>query len=176
MTAGAAGQEIPDGRMVVMGRVAGAHAVRGWVKIQTFTQRPDGLLPYATWWLGHAGEWRQVTIEDASVHGRSVIAKIAGCDDREAAAALRGHEVGIPREHLPAKDADEYYWADLHGLQVRNTDGVVLGVVTGLLETGANQVLVVRAERERLIPFVESVVRSVDLAQGSMVVDWGVDF
>lgn len=159
-----------------MGRIGGAHAVRGWVKVQTFTQRPDGLLQYPTWWLEDGGGWRPVQIEDASVHGRSLIAKLAGCSDREAAAALRGRQIAIPRADLPQGEADEYYWADLQGLQVRNLDGATLGVVTGLLETGANQVLVVQAERERLIPFVEAVVKSVDLAQGSMVVDWGVDF
>lgn len=159
-----------------MGRIGGAHAVRGWVKVQTFTQRPDGLLQYPIWWLEDGGGWRPVEIEDASVHGRSLIAKLPGCADREAAAALRGRQIAIPRAELPQGEADEYYWADLQGLQVRNLDGATLGVVTGLLETGANQVLVVQAERERLIPFVEAVVKSVDLAQGSMVVDWGVDF
>ncbi len=159
-----------------MGRIAGAHAVRGWVRIQTFTQNPDGLLAYPAWWLGRDGGWRQVTVEDASVHGRSLVAKFAGCDDREAAAALKGLEVAVPRASLPASEADEYYWADLQGLRVRNVEGATLGVVIGLLETGANQVLVVEAERKRLIPFVEAVVKSVDLAQGSMVVDWGVDF
>jgi len=162
--------------MVVMGRVAGAHAVRGWVKVQTFTQQPDGLLPYRTWWLGRDGDWQPFQVEEASVHGRSIIAKLAGCEDREGAVALRGAEVALPREQLPVSEAGEYYWSDLQGVQVRNMDGVTLGVVTGLLETGANQVLVVQAERERLIPFVEAVVKSVDLAQGSMVVDWEVDF
>lgn len=159
-----------------MGRVAGPHAVRGWVKVQTFTQRPDGLLPYRTWWLGRGRDWRAFQVEEASVHGRSIIAKLAGCEDREGAAALKGAEVALPREQLPASEAGEFYWSDLQGVQVRNIDGVTLGVVTGLLETGANQVLVVQAERERLIPFVEAVVKSVDLAQGSMVVDWEVDF
>ncbi len=159
-----------------MGKVAGAHAVRGWVKVQTFTQHPDGLLAYPIWWLRRDGVWQPVDVEDASVHGQNVIAKLVSCDDREAASALRGMEIAIPREELPQGGAEEYYWADLHGVQVRNLEGAGLGVVTGLLETGANQVLVVRAERERLIPFVEAVVKSVDLAQGSMVVDWGVDF
>jgi len=162
--------------MLVMGRIAGAHAVRGWVKIKTFTQEPDGLLSYPGWWVGHDGEWREVRVEEASVHGGGLIAKIAGCEDREAAVALKGQEVAIPRQWLPAGDANEYYWADLQGLQVRNVEGAELGVVSELMETGANQVLVVVAERERLIPFVEAVVKSVDLAQGSMVVDWGVDF
>jgi 16S rRNA processing protein RimM len=162
--------------MVVMGRMAGAHGVRGWVKVQVFTQQSDGLLPFRTWWLGRDGDWRPFQVEEAAVHGRSIIAKLAGCEDREGAAALRGAEVALPREQLPASEAGEYYWSDLQGVQVRNLDGSTLGVVTGLLETGANQVLVVQAERERLIPFVEAVVKSVDLAQGSIVVDWGVDF
>ncbi|MCW5620386.1 MAG: ribosome maturation factor RimM [Burkholderiales bacterium] len=145
--------------------------------MQTFLQQPGGLLAYPTWWLGRDGQWRAVEVEDgATMRGRGLIAKLAGCDDREAATALRGTEVALPREMLPAGGEGEYYWADLQGLQVRNLDGVPLGVVTGLLEAGANQVLVVRAERERLIPFVEAVVKSVDLTHGAMVVDWGVDF
>jgi 16S rRNA processing protein RimM len=162
--------------MIVMGRVAAPFAVSGWVKVQVFTERADGLLRYRDWWLRRGGRWRQVTVEEAAVHGRALVAKLRGCDDREAAAALRGSEVAVPRAVLPRNEDGEYYWADLEGLRVRNLQNHDLGRIAGLIDTGANQVLVVRGERERLIPFVRAVVESVDLARGEVAVDWGADW
>jgi 16S rRNA processing protein RimM len=162
--------------MVIMARVAGPFAVKGWIKLQVFTQRVDSLLDYPVWWLGSDARWEPAEVETGSVHGSSLVAKLKGVDGREDAEALRGREVAVPRAALPRSEAGEYYWADLEGLQVRNLEGQALGWVAGLLETGANQVLVVRGERERLIPFVDAVVKSVDLARGELVVDWGADF
>jgi 16S rRNA processing protein RimM len=162
--------------MIVMGRVAAPFAVSGWVRIQVFTERPDGLLAYRDWWLRRDGQWRQAMVEEAAVHGRVVVAKLKGCDDREAAAALRGCEVAVPRAALPRNAEGEYYWADLEGLRVCNLQHQELGYIAGLIDTGANRVLVVRGERERLIPFVGAVVQSVDLARGEVAVDWGADW
>jgi 16S rRNA processing protein RimM len=162
--------------MVVMGRIVGPFGLKGWVKIQAFTETPGGLLDHPTWWLGHNGNWVQRQVEERAEHGRSVIAKFAGCDDREMAAALKSREVAVPRSALPATGQGEYYWSDLVGLRVANIQNEELGRVGRLLETGANQVLVVEGERERLIPFVSAVIVSVDLARGELVVDWGADF
>ncbi|HEU5284346.1 MAG TPA: ribosome maturation factor RimM [Burkholderiales bacterium] len=166
----------PRDAMILMGRVAGPFAVNGWVKIQVFTERVDGLLGYRDWWLQRDGRWQQVAVEEAAVHGRVLVAKLTGCEDREAAAALRGSEVAVPRAALPRNEDGEYYWADLEGLRVHNLQNQDLGRITGLIDTGANQVLVVRGERERLIPFVSAVVESVDLARGEVAVDWGADW
>jgi 16S rRNA processing protein RimM len=162
--------------MVVMGRIAGAFGIKGWVKVQTFTQSVDSLIEYPTWWLARAEGWRENKIEEAAVHGRMVIAKLSGIEDRDAAAQLRGCEVAVPRSELPANRPGEYYWSELIGLRVTNLQGVLLGRVGKLLETPAQQVLLVEGERERLIPFIESVVVSVDVAGGSLVVDWDADF
>src|SRR4051794_11771557 len=167
--------------MVVMGRIAGAFGVKGWIKIQTFTESLDSLIGYPTWWLRGAevkgsGGWQENKVEEAAVHGRLVIAKLSGIDDRNAAELLRGREVAVPRSELPANQPGEYYWAELIGLSVTNLQGVPLGRIGKLLETAAQQVLLVEGERERLIPFIESVVVSVDLAGGSLVVDWDADF
>jgi len=162
--------------MVVMGRIAGAFGIKGWVKVQPFTQSIDGLLAYPAWWLSEDAGWRENKVEEAAVHGRSVIAKLSGVDDRDAAAQLRGAEVAVPHSALPANAAGEYYWAELIGLRVTNIQGVPLGEIAKLLETAAQQVLLVEGERERLIPFIESVVLSVDVAGGSLVVDWDADF
>ena len=162
--------------MMVMGRIAGAFGVKGWVKVQTFTQSVDTLIGFPTWWLKQAAGWQERKVQEAAVHGRTVIAKLSGVDDRDAAAQLRGYEVAVPRDQLPASRAGEYYWADLIGIGVSNIQGVPLGQVAKLLETGAQQVLLVEGERERLIPFIESVVVSVDVAGRSLVVDWDADF
>src|SRR6478672_2771163 len=167
--------------MVVMGRIAGAFGIKGWVKIQTFTQSPDSLIGYPTWWLSgaeangvsgtgineaggwHQNEargWQQNKVEEAAVHGRLLIAKLSGIDDRNAAEQLKGREVAVPRSELPANQPGEYYWAELIGLSVTNLQGVPLGRIGKLLETAAQQVLLVEGERERLIPFIESVVVS----------------
>ena len=162
--------------MVVMGRVAAPFGVKGWIKVQAFTQTPDGLLAFVDWWVGGDGTWRRRHVEQAALHGRAVVAKLRDCEDREAAARLRGLDVGVPRTALPENAEGEYYWADLQGLRVRNVQGEDLGRVGRLLETGANDVLVVEGDRERLIPFVTGVVVAVDVAAGEIVVDWGADF
>jgi 16S rRNA processing protein RimM len=162
--------------MVVMARVAGPFGVKGWVKLQVFTERVDGLLDYPVWWIGQDGGWEPVEVEQGAAHGAALVARLKGIDDREQAAVLRGREVAVPRAELPRNEEGEYYWTDLEGLRVGNLQGEALGMVTGLLETGASQVLVVQSERERLIPFVSAVVKSVDLARGELVVDWGADF
>jgi 16S rRNA processing protein RimM len=144
--------------------------------LQPFTQLPASLLDYPVWWLGREGGWTSRALEEGAVHGKSVVAKLAGCDEREAAAAMQGLDVAVPRSQLPQSQPGEYYWADLLGLAVRNLQNQPLGRVERLLETGANQVLVVRGDRERLIPCVAAFMVTVDLAQGEIVVDWGLDF
>src|SRR5689334_14333771 len=141
--------------MVVMGRIAGAFGIKGWVKVQTFTQSIGSLTEYPIWWLSSASGWRESKVEEAAVHGRALVAKLSGIDDRDAAAHLKGCEVAVPRERLPANEAGEYYWSDLIGLTVANLQGVQFGRVAKLLETAAQQVLLVEGERERLIPFIE---------------------
>ncbi len=110
------------------------------------------------------------------MQGPSVAAKLAGCEDREAAARYRGCEVAVPREDFPKAAPNEYYWTDLVGLEVVNTEGENLGKVFLVFDTGANDVLVVAGNRERLIPFTEQVVRQVDVSGGVIRVDWSADY
>jgi len=159
-----------------MGRVAAPFGVRGQVRIQPFSATPGSLIAYASWWFGHGGDWREYKIEQAHVQGRALVAKLEHCDDREAAMLLRGSQVAIPREAFPHANPGEFYWADLIGLGVVNAEAHDFGQVTRILETGANEVLVVRGERERLIPFIANVVRRVDLAAGVITVDWSADY
>ena len=159
-----------------MGRITVPFGVKGWVKIHPFTETPGSLLDYAKWWIGNDTDWREVEVEKAEVHGPSVAAKLAGCEDRDAAALYRGQQIAIPRDAFPAAAENEFYWADLIGLRVVNEQGEDFGKVTEVFKTGANDVLVVESDRERLIPFLESVIRQVDLQGGVIRVDWGLDY
>ncbi len=163
---------------IVVGRISGLYGVRGWVKVFSHTQPRENILTYASWYLKKQGTWAASDLETGRVHGKGVVAKLKGCDDRDAAAALMGCDIAIRRDQLPQAAPGEYYWADLEGLRVINLDGVALGVVDHLLETGANDVLVVReGGTERLIPFVQGLfVKSIDLETGEMIVDWDPEF
>ena len=159
-----------------MGRISAPFGVKGWVRIRPNTAAPRNLLSYPTWWVGNDDSWREATVAEAKVQDRAVVARLEGCGDRDAAAALRGLSVAVPRAALPAARDGEYYWADLIGLKVVNAAGQELGRVTGVLPTGANDVLVVAGERERLIPFIADVIREVDPAGGVVRVEWGADY
>jgi len=170
-------------RLITLGRVTAPWGVKGWIKVTPFADTPGDLCGLTPWWLGRGETWRAYDVAEARPHGVSVIARLVGCDDRDAAAALKGSEIAVPRSALPAPGADEYYWADLIGLKVVNLQDEVLGEVTGLMGTGANDVLRVadrredaQSERERLVPYVAHVIREVDLARGEIRVDWGLDW
>jgi len=168
-----------------MGQVVGAYGVQGWVHIRLFAEDAESLLIQDRWWLAPAdtpeerpGAWRTVEVLAARAHGNALVAQLAGAPDREAAARMRGTLIAVPKDSLPAAAKDEYYWADLEGLAVVSRHGEPLGRVTGLLETGAHDVLRVAGAdgKERLIPFVAAYVGKVDLAAGNIVVDWELDY
>jgi len=166
----------PPDDLVVMGRVAAPYAVKGWVKVQTFTEYLDSLLDYPAWWLGKAGKWREVEVLEAKVHGQTLLAHLEGIDDRDAAEALNGFEIAVARDEMPPAEDDEYYWSDLIGFQVVNLAGESLGRLDGFLETGAHDVMQVKGEKDRLIPFTAPIVDRVELEAKRVVVDWGLDF
>jgi len=124
-----------------------------------------------------AGNWQEKQLATGSRHGKGVIARLADCENRDQAQALIGYEIGIKRGQLPATAPGEYYWRDLQGLKVISMKGELLGTVDHLIETGANDVLVVKGERERLIPFVMGkVIVKVDLNEREIQVDWDESF
>jgi len=159
---------------VVLGRVSGLFGVRGWTKIHSYTDPREGILEYPDWLVEIDGAWRSLGVAEGKRHGKTVIVRFAGIDDRDAAAEYVDALVGIDRESLPDTNAGEYYWSDLEGLKVINRDGSLLGKVAYLLETGANDVLVVQeGDQEILIPFLkDDVIRDVDLTKGEISVDW----
>lgn len=159
-----------------MGRIVAPYGVRGWLKVVPQTEQPGTLLLYRTWWLEQDGAWRAYRLLQGREHGRGVVAQLEGIDDRNDAALLRNRPIAVPRADLPPAPEGEFYWDDLIGLAVVNAEGEALGRVEEIFATGANDVLVVRGERERLIPFVETVVQAVDLEGGELKVDWGADY
>jgi len=162
---------------VEMGRISGLYGVRGWVKLFSHTEPRENILRYSPWYLEIGGRWVPFELRGGRRHGKSVVAHLSGCDDRDAAARLLEHRIAVARDQLPPLAEGEYYWSDLIGLQVVTVGGVGLGAVSDLMETGANDVLVVAGERERLIPFTPGdVVQQVDLAGGVITVEWDPDF
>ncbi len=170
-----------DPDMILLGRVSGLFGVKGWIKVYSDTEPRDNILNYSPWYLQRQGAWQPCEVIAGRVHGKGIVAQLANCPDRDAAAELVGSTIAIRREQLPATAKDEYYWSDLRGLTVITTQGVELGRVVNLMETGANDVLVVRETgehgRERLIPFIrQQVVQAVDLEKGQLTVDWDPEF
>ena len=165
---------------VELGRINGAYGVRGWVKVFSQTRPMEDILKYRQWQLDDrpgSGSTTTVQVLEGRRQGKGIVAQISGCNNRDQAAAMRGIRVSVSVDELQTLDDGEYYWRDLIGLTVNNRQGVELGTVSSLLETGNNDVLVVKGERERLIPYLPgSSVINVDLAAGNMLVDWDADF
>ncbi|MGA9852730.1 MAG: ribosome maturation factor RimM [Gammaproteobacteria bacterium] len=164
-------------RRIVIGKIAGAFGVKGWVKLQSWTEPREKIIEYRPWLLECDGEWREWQVAEGHIHGKSMIARLDGITDRDQAAALMGTSIAVRRDQLAATRPGEYYWADLVGLEVRLSNERSLGRVRSLLATGSNDVLVVQGERERLIPFIRGrVIKDVDLGLRVIRVDWDPDF
>lgn len=161
---------------VVVGRVLAVFGIQGWIKVFSYTRTPLDIGHYREWWLSGTSDWQRYGVRAVREQGHGIVAQLEGVSERDAAAQLVGRDIAIRREALPALARGEYYWSQLEGLRVINALGIELGRVDHLLETGANDVMVVAGERERLIPYVAHVVQAVDLAQGVIKVDWDADF
>lgn len=167
---------ISDDKPVVLGRISGLFGVRGWVKIHSYTDPREAILGYGNWLVGQEGNWRSTPLIEGRRQGKTVVARLQGVDDRDDAAGFVDEFISVARDEMPPTAKGEYYWSDLEGLQVVLRDGTVLGTVAQLLETGANDVLVVRGDREILIPYVaDEVVEEVDLEAQVIRVNWEWD-
>jgi len=168
--------------LIVLGKIFSVHGVRGEVKVYSFTDPLDNVLDYPRWTLTHDGEVKQVEVASGRVQGKFLVVKLKGLDDRDVARTYAGFEIRVPESELPELEEDEFYWHQLEGLSVINRDGQLLGKVDHLLETGANDVMVVKPctgsldDRERLLPYTEQCVQAIDLDAGEMRVDWDADF
>jgi len=162
--------------MVVVGRFGAPFGVRGWLNVISYTDPVTNLADYRPWFVERNGKWTELTVDRLKPHRNGFVAQVDGIDDRDVALRYSGKSIGVEDDTLPEAGEDEFYWKDLIGLAVEDQLGTVLGEVSGLMETGANDVIVVRsASGEVLIPFVRHVVMTVDLERRRIVVDWQTD-
>lgn len=168
---------MPQPDTLTLGKIVGVFGVKGWVKVFSHTEQRDTILDYSPWLLKVGTEWKAYKLKNGQAQGKSLIAQLEGVDSREQAELLVGCTIAIGREQLKPLKQNEYYWADLIGLEVSTTTGLHLGKVSDLFETGSNDVLVVEGERERLVPWIlGDVVREVDITTKQIIVDWDPDF
>jgi 16S rRNA processing protein RimM len=162
-------------KQVALGYISAVHGIKGWVKVHSWTRPMEAILDYQPWLLGE--DKRPVKIVDGRKQGKGLAALLPGFEDREQAITLVGQQIFVRRDQLPATAEDEYYWSDLEGLDVQTSSGEILGRVDRLMETGANDVLVIRGDREHLVPFIQGqYVKRVDLEGGLIEVDWDPEF
>ncbi|MGE6529148.1 ribosome maturation factor RimM [Pseudomonas sp. NPDC077382] len=172
----------PAEDLIVIGKIVSVHGVRGDVKIYSFTDPIDNLLGYRRWTLRRGDEVKQVELVKGRLQGKILVATLKGLSDREEARTYADFEICIPRSELPQLTGDDYYWYQLQGLTIINQLEQVLGRVDHLLETGANDVMVVKPfdgsldDRERLVPYTDQCVLKIDLEAGEMRVEWDADF
>lgn len=162
---------------IVLGKITGVHGIKGEIKIMPYTQPPEAIAEYQPWQLERThGPNQTLSVAQLRRQGEGLVVKLQGYDDRDESKTLVGGFITVDREQLPVLEQG-FYWADLIGLQVKTVNGVDLGKVDYLFETGSNDVMVVIGERERLIPYrLNDVVVEVDLANMTMIVDWDPEF
>jgi 16S rRNA processing protein RimM len=178
--------QVPDD-LAQVGYVAGAYGLQGGIRITPFSADADALLTVKTWWVDKPA-LRPVSVRTAKMHSGDIVATLVGLSDRDAAEALKGAAVNVSRREFPELPADEYYWSDLIGVDVVNLEGEALGRVTDMMHNGAQSILRITPvpdlaagetdakAPERLIPFVDQFVKTVDLEAKKITVDWGLDY
>ncbi len=161
---------------ICVGHITGVQGLKGWVKVFSNTDPRENIVTYSPWLL--ETEQGAISLEvEGRLQGRLVLAKMDNIENREAAAELVGSKIYIWPEQLPRLGRDEYYWSDLIGMQVESLQAEALGTVDDMIETGANDVMVIKGDRERLIPFViDDIVQEVDLNSRRIIVDWQADY
>ena len=160
-----------------LGNISGVFGVKGWLKVYANTDKKENILSYQPWYIERNKVRKAVKLKAGKPHGKTIIVQLEGIDDRNEAELWVGSDIYMKSDQLPELAKDEYYWSDLIGLKVVSLDGDDFGIIDHLLETGANDVIVVKGDRERLIPYVTGqVVKSVDLKEQQMIVDWSADF
>lgn len=165
-----------DDDVICVGHVLGAQGIKGWIRVFSNTSPRENIVSYSPWLVEQGDELKAVKVK-GRLQGKNVIAKLEGVDDRTRAESLIGCRLFIDPRQLPGLEAGEYYWSDLIGLEVETLEAEPLGVVTAMMETGADDVMVLKGDRERLIPFVmDEIVREVDLGKRRLVVDWSPEY
>lgn len=161
---------------IIIGHFGKSYGVKGWLKVNSLNRSLADFLKFSPLWVYHQSQWENIQITEGKNQGSFFVVKIAGCDTPELAKTYANDPIAVLREQLPPLPEGEYYWDDLLGLKVFNQDQVLLGTIDRLLETGANDVMVLKGDKKRLIPYTKDVVKSVDLFSKMIIVDWPTDF
>lgn len=169
---------------LIIGKVGAPHGVKGWVKINSYTEQTSGIFDYQPWRLSLGQKEQSYEVEEWRLHSKAIVAKLVGVDDRDQAEAIKNFEISVKAEMLPELAEDEFYWRDLVGMKVLTDKGYDLGVVKELFETGSNDVLLVKAnhndgfgKKERMIPYIfDQVIKSIDQVDKTIMVDWDPGF
>lgn len=170
--------------LVVLGKFGAVYGINGWLKVNSYTDVPEGIFDYTPWQIQVQGNWRQMQISGKKRHGNGLIVKLADVADRDQAQLYVNADIAVERSALPQLAEGDFYWRDLMGMAVVNEAGYHLGEVVDMMETGSNDVLVVKANKsdafgktERLLPFLtDSVIKEVNNAERRILVDWDPDF
>ena len=169
------GAPAEERKSVLIGHISGVHGIQGWVKIHSLTEPREAIFEYQPWLLGESQE--EIRIKQGKKQGKHLIALLEHVNDRDQAESLMNRQIAVYRDQFPELPETEYYWMDLVGLSVQLGDGTDLGTIKRMLATGANDVMVVQGDKERLIPFVQGqYIKSVSLVDAVVVVDWDPDF
>lgn len=157
---------------VIVGKLGATHGIQGWLKLYSFTEPAENILAYKPWYLEDATGWKLTKPEGNRKIANGMTIKFAGFNNPEDARLLTGKKIAVLRSQLPRLKQGDFYWSDLEGLTVINVDGTVLGKVIFILETGSNDVLVVKGDKEHAVPYLPEVITNVDLANQVIHVDW----
>lgn len=163
-----------DTAYITVGKIGSPFGVHGWLKVRSYTELDASILDFKPWYISRDEEdWQAIAVEDGREQGNGMLIKFEGINTPEAARQLTGNVIGIQRDQLPQLTQGEYYWSDLIGLTVVNMQGEALGKVSYMIATGANDVLVIKGEKEHAIPYLPGdVIKHVDLAKQEIQVDW----
>lgn len=169
---------------VVLGKVGASYGVKGWFKVTSYTETLEGIFDYSPWLLLQGGTLKEYEVEQWKPHSKSLVAKLIGIDDRDAAEAIKNLEISVNQMVLPELEGDDFYWRELVGMSVVNDKGYDFGKVDQMFETGSNDVMVVKAnmndafgQKQRMIPYLyEQVVLDVDREAKLITVDWDPGF
>jgi 16S rRNA processing protein RimM len=164
--------------IVVMGKVLVPYGVNGWIKVYSFTEKIESFLTYKKnlFLSKDQHSWIEIKVKEIKLHGKTIVANFAEITDRNQAEYYKDYLIGVPRFFLPQLKEGQYYWSDLIGCEVLNLQNISFGLVDTFIETGANDVIVVKGDKERLIPYTTKTVLKVDTIKGKIIVDWDEDF